>query len=268
MQRTDHIITLQGGLGNQLFQYAYGRKLMLVDKKKILFNVSSYYDAHNPNITPRTFLLPRFNILQEYFTVTQRPHILVRYTKKLIAKIFRTDSFYQNEKYFKQISDVLRKEFTLRSPLSPQSTVWLQKISSASVSIAVHIRRGDYVLDQHTHTYHGVCDTDYYKNASALIEQKLSHSDMQYFIFSDDIEWAQHNIRFNYPTHFVSHTDIPDYEELFIMSLCNHNIIANSTFSWWAAWLNTHPDKIIVGPKRWFAHSNKTHICPPEWLTV
>ncbi len=253
------IITIKGGLGNQLFQYAYGLKLSLIDKKHIIFDTSFFNntrkDIHRP------FLLDKFNIsLSENFKqIPVNP--LIKIFKKVVQKITRNYSYYQSEKYFIDIKNQVLKEFTLKNPLSQAAQEVAKNIQTDSVSI--HIRRGDYVNNSH----HGLCDLEYYYKALHHIKSQLNTP--HFFIFSDDIEWAKKNIQIGAET-FVSNGDISEAEELMLMSQCSHNIIANSTFSWWAAYLNKNPHKIVIAPKQWTntESSDRLEILPKTWVQL
>ena len=176
----------------------------------------------------------------------------------------------KKEKYFKNIEANIRKEFTLKNLLTSESTKWQEKIRQTKNSVSLHIRRGDYVQDAKTNAFHGTCNLEYYKNALQKIVDKIGNTEIEIFIFSDDIEWAKENLKFPYPTNFVSNSQILDYEEMYLMSLCQHNIIANSTFSWWGAWLNKNSAKIVIAPKQWSVKksSDGLNILPKEWLQI
>ena len=123
----------------------------------------------------------------------------------------------------------------------------------------MHVRRGDYITDPLAITYHGVCSPEYYKSAIAYIEQHVDNP--HFFIFSDDYEWSKENFKFiNHPVTCVQGSEGKDYEDMELIRECKHNIIANSTFGWWGAWLNPKKDKIMIGPKKWFKNSPKSDI--------
>ena len=142
----------------------------------------------------------------------------------------------------------------------------LKIIKSTENPISLHVRRTD-ILDP-KNPYGGICDIDYYKQAESLIKQKVGIP--SFFVFSDDIAWCKNNLNFINPIYFVSNPKIPDYEELILMSSCKHNVIANSSFSWWAAWLNRNPEKIIIAPKKWIKRNEKIHkdTVPSEWIRI
>jgi len=135
-------------------------------------------------------------------------------------------------------------------------------------SISIHIRRADY-LDKNTNEKHGCCSMDYYRQAINYMSKMVEKP--TFFIFSDDIEFSKHALKSPFQVRFVDHNGPEkNYEDLILMSNCSHNIIANSTFSWWAAWLNRNPDKIVIAPSRWFTDSrlNSNNIIPDKWLKL
>jgi hypothetical protein len=261
------IISIKGGLGNQFFQYAYGRNFMISNKKEVIFDISFFIE--NTKDTQRSFLLDKFNIDNSVTFKNIKRNIFIKIFKKIYSKITGNYGFYQNEKYFKDIEDVIYKEFTLKNTLTIESKKWEEKIQSTPISISLHIRRGDYINNLKTKSIHGLCDIDYYERAVKLLKEKIDQ-DFEIFIFSDDIEWVRENLKLPYSMNFVSNSEIPDYEEMYLMSLCKNNIMANSSFSWWCAWLNKNPNKIVVGPKQWLVNktSNELNILPKEWIQI
>ena len=134
--------------------------------------------------------------------------------------------------------------------------------------MAIHVRRGDYINDKKTSLVHNVCDLNYYERAIDVIKAQVNNP--TFFVFSDDIEWAGENLPVNPNARYVSNLEGEDYEELILMSMCEHNIIANSTFSWWGAWLNQNPNKIVIAPKQWLVNktSAELDILPKDWLKI
>lgn len=264
-------IYLKGGLGNQMFQYAYGRSLEL-SGKKILFN-TSFFNGARPKIdTPRNFKLNNFNIQTKAEFVNRQSQI-IDFINKFLKKLHLKNEgfgYWQSEKYFQNFRLEIQKEFELKNPLTKESLDWQEKIKKTNNSVSIHIRRGDYIQDQKTKNFHGGCNLEYYQKALAEVIQRSRNNNLELFIFSDDITWAKENLQFPYPINFVSDKQIPDYEEMYLMSQCINNIIANSTFSWWAAWLNQNPNKIVIGPKQWFNSktSNEIDILPKTWIQI
>ncbi|MFH0972649.1 MAG: alpha-1,2-fucosyltransferase, partial [Patescibacteria group bacterium] len=183
---------------------------------------------------------------------------------KLKDDIF-LDGYWQTEKYFKDIEDIIRSEFTLKTEYSNLNPELIAKISSCN-SVSMHIRRGDYITNQNTNEFHGICFLDYYKKAINLIAEKFPNPTI--FIFSDDLKWCKENIKIKYPIVFVKGNK--NYEDLIMMSKCSHNIIANSSFSWWGAWLNNNPNKIVIAPQKWLNNPNINYsdIIPSTWIKI
>jgi hypothetical protein len=175
--------------------------------------------------------------------------------------------YWQSEKYFRNIKEHLVEELSLFNLPSVENEKYLIEIFNTN-SVSIHIRRGDYINDTSAINTHGFCGLDYYVNSISFIESKLSNP--TYFVFSDDIDWARHNIKTKKNIFFIdTNFDKPE-EDLRLMLNCKHNIIANSSFSWWAAWLNQNKEKIVITPKKWFADSKKSSIdlIPSEWLKI
>lgn len=296
------ISQLEGGLGNQLFQYAAARRLSEKHLTTLKLDIT-WFQAQ----TLRQYKLRYFNIWEHLATAQEVTALISKSTfqERLAVKIGRklgfnqlTEGFYQkgevlreknlsfdpeilnapshvymqgfwqSEKYFSGIADILRQEFTLRYP-QPLVFQQISELISNTFSISLHIRRGDYVKSQETNLFHGTCDLDYYKCAIEYICERISQP--YFFIFSDDPMWVIDNLDINFPVYLVSQEkSLHDYEELDLMRQCKHHIIANSSFSWWAAWLNSKTDKIVVSPKRWFMndeHDTKDLI-PDTWIRL
>lgn len=298
------ITKIQGGIGNQLFQYAIGRNLALKNNTELKFD-SSFFN--NTDIdTPRIFLLDKFNISGETISDNelrkiklsnfQNRNTLKRIVNKFLKIIeetkpiqerkfvsFRDIIFHPEvlqirtkkniylagnwptDKYFSEIENVIRKDFTLKSEFSQEAKKISDKIINSN-SISIHIRRGDYENIEKTKSLHGgICTLDYYIQAIELI--KINNP--EFFIFSDDIAWVKDNFKINHPITYVSGNNIPDYEELILMSQCKHNIIANSTFSWWGAWLNHNSNKTVIAPKKWFnSDTDISDLIPEGWTKI
>ncbi len=263
------IVKISGGLGNQMFQYAYGRNLELAGQK-VIFDTSFYSGNLGTKDTPRYFKLDNFNITDCQFSNQARPalEILHKIKRRLGFKI---EEYYQNENYFKNATALIKREFTLKRPFSESSQIWNNKIKAASHSVLLHIRRGDYVTNPYANAFHGLCSVEYYKMAVNELVERLQTRDITIFVFSDDIAWARENINFPYKIEFADVPDVPDYEKMILMAQCQHDIIANSTFSWWPAWLNNNPDKIVFAPRQWFknkAAAAANDIVPNSWIKI
>lgn len=259
-------ITLKGGLGNQMFQYAYGRNLSIMRNTELKLDLTHliYPDKID---TLREFKLNAFDICANIYKPIKRP-LLKIFFSKIINKVLKKEQFFQSEKYFKNNENTIRKEIVLKKPLSTYSLEILNLILSKNNPVSLHIRRGDYVSNAKTNIHHGLCPIEYYEKSIEYIKLKINSP--TFFIFSDDIHWAKDNLKSTSEMIFVSKPEIPDYEELILMSKCSHHIIANSSFSWWGAWLNPNPSKIVVAPKKWLNNVNidTTDICPSEWIRI
>lgn len=267
------IIPITGGLGNQLFQYAHGRKLEIIDKKSIIFDTSFFTNQHtkenqsSQKDTPRPFLLDRFNINTQAKFSSNSENRFIKIFKKILYKITGKYPLYQSEKYFASIKNIILKEFTLKNPLSNHAQNAYNSIRLQKNSVSIHIRRGDYVKNPHANKHHGLIELDYYKKATEYIKTKINNP--LFFIFSDDIDWVRINLKIE-NCIFISNPKINEVEEMYLMSQCSHNIIANSTFSWWGAYLNKNIDKIVIAPTKWTNHKTATElsILPENWIQL
>jgi hypothetical protein len=295
------ITRLIGGLGNQMFQYATGRALALrggaVLKLDITgfaavgayakrrFELDSFSIHGNPASDadlawfgrtgkPRS---PRFhrvlNLLRidranGAWPIYREPHFQFDPTVAELRAPVYLDGFWQSERYFFEIAAVLRQEFTAKAPLDRKNAALAAAIDSVN-AVSLHVRRGDYVNDRATNRYHGICSPDYYQRAVDYIAAKVPAPHL--FVFSDDRRWTRSNLRFAVPTTFVG-ANPPDcgYRDMHLMARCRHHIIANSSFSWWGAWLNPSREQIVVAPRQWFCSaSNDTRdLIPPDWVRL
>ncbi len=297
------ITRISGGLGNQMFQYAMGRALSLRNNTELYLNISVY--ENNTLTTQRRFLLDKFTApikiaTKEEYKALNLPEMsssspwaklrrkllrLKESNRQICQRRFITEpSFdfhmellkadncflsgvWQSEKYFKDQEEQIRKDFNLNESLSPSAKNWLEKINSSLASVSLHVRRGDYVTDPKTLSKIGLCSPEYYKQAVEYINKKVDN--LTFFIFSDDIDFVRNHMNLPKNSLFVSSEDIKDYEELMLMKACDHNIIANSSFSWWGAWLGSNPKKIVISPKEWFASGIKTQdLIPENWVRI
>ena len=175
---------------------------------------------------------------------------------------------WQSEKYFRDIESLIRRDFVIGVPPSDKSGKLARTIASVN-SVSVHFRRGDYASDPKINAIHGVLDLAYYHRSFDLISKKVQNPHL--FAFSDDPAWVAENVRTSLPLTLVaSVTDGLVHEDLRLMSLCKHHIVANSSFSWWGAWLSPNPDKIVMAPKRWFNSPDfdTRDLLPENWVQV
>jgi hypothetical protein len=286
------ITQLIGGLGNQMFQYAAGKALSLKHNVPLLLDKTHLEKDANGAYTQRHYELDCFSIepcfvnekelafFQENSGKLKR--VMIRMFPELTSKItlyesghlfyrnfFRLPSdtylkgFWQSEKYFKNYEREIRQDFVIKENMPEELKPLEEKIRKLN-SISMHVRRGDYVTLKNAGEFHGLCSVDYYHSA---LKETDTRESSEVFIFSDDIEWCRQNLKFEIPVTYVSHLFHPVWD-LHLMSLCSHNIIANSSFSWWAAWLNTNPQKKVIVPEYWFTgkKTQSLDLLPEGWL--
>lgn len=283
----------QGGLGNQLFQYAAARRV--AEKFGVEVVLDPYWFSHpRPGETQRQPELGKYNVklrvgsAQEQRAWKWRRGRLGRLIARFAAgeEVVREQGFaynesverapdnsyligfWQSERYFSDIREVLLNELQpIAAPSERDSEI--MSAMSACNAICVHVRRGDYVSLNSAATYHGVCSLDYYARAIKYITQQTDNPTL--FIFSDDPDWTRENlVTDDCPVQYVNHNSAGDaFQDLRMMSRCKHHIIANSSFSWWGAWLSTHPDQIVIAPEQWFLAGRPTpDLLPSTWIRL
>ena len=171
-----------------------------------------------------------------------------------------------SEKYFKDIEDIIRKEFTVKTPQTGENNEIAEMILNTE-SVSLHVRRGEFVTKSGYREIYDLCNLDYYEQCIKYIVERVKSP--HFFVFSDDIPWVKEKLKISFPVTFVNHNDAStDYEDMRLMSQCQHNIISNSTFSWWGAWLNAHPDKIVCTPREFVRLWNfdSKDVYPDEWI--
>lgn len=291
------ISSINGGLGNQMFQYAFGRAFSLAKGTELSVGVDALYDysLHNGYELERLFNLPsgkasesdyrsvlgwrgskkiRQALVRRRFAWIRGPHIFVEphyhYSEQVLdlPKECYVVGYWQSEKYFQDCQDVIREDFTFYLPLSTQNREIKEQIDSCD-AISMHIRRGDYINNQHTFNTHGVCSMNYYTKAIDFIANQCGSPML--FVFSDDMAWVKDNLKLEIPCQYLEHNSgIESYNDMRLMSMCKHHIIANSSFSWWGAWLNASPEKQVVAPKHWFNVSqfDTRDLIPDDWIKM
>lgn len=290
------IVRIMGGLGNQLFQYAYAANL-----RELGYEV--YIDAERPyrnfveeqKYIERNYQLNNFNILLPTINMKNLKGWKYLNNSTLADKVFlelgkkeclkncfikeewvnenwKPGKFknyylwgtYQNEAYIKNVRGQLLRELTPKKKIKIQAN--LKALLSSREVVGVHIRRGDYLEHQKEL---GLCSIEYYRKAIQYIKKQVISP--VFFFFSDDLAWVQENIIMeNGEEYYYINEDskLQDYEELLVMSKCRHNIIANSSFSWWGAWLNRNVDKIVIAPKVWFRNGLNSNIVAKGWKRI
>ena len=172
--------------------------------------------------------------------------------------------YWQSEKYFSDAAEVIRSDFTFKMPFAPSNAELAEQILGVN-AISLHVRRGDYANNPQTTANHGLCSLDYYGSAIQHVVERIEQP--SFFIFSDDPVWVKKNLKIDFPCRYVDHNQGADsYNDMRLMSMCRHHIIANSSFSWWGAWLNPHNEKMVIAPRRWFVRKAKTNdLFPQGW---
>jgi hypothetical protein len=280
-----------------MFQYAAGRSFARRRNERLAFDLS-FYSKTPAGVTPRRYELGGFNIDASELCFLDGCKLkffrsLDRGPLKTILRLFDfnfitetrpgfdpaiagvkggvyLDGYWQSEKYFKGIRNILMKEFSLKNGM-PEKMRELSRLINGTNSVSLHIRRGDYFSDPRVNSVHGVCTADYYSKA---VDRMASEIDSpRFFIFSDEPEWVRNNLKINFPMTIVADEFRGEsFEELSLMSQCKHNIIANSSFSWWGAWLNAGEEKKVLAPKRWFNEGTVDYdiddLLPEEWIKI
>lgn len=273
-----NVIVIKGGLGNQMFCYAFFRAIKHNNFFNIhLLEIEPSVNRHNGLEIFKIFRASGMwrskmysfcfkylkTWIQSFETVVQKNSI--EYSPCLIKKKGKTtryDGYWQSELYFKNIDNNIRREFRFRTNLTNTFTKKCATKMSHEESVSIHIRRGDYLKEDDWN----ISNTDYYSNAIAHINKIISTP--SYYIFSDDIEWCRDRFKGS-QYHFVDWNKGSDsWQDMYLMSCCKHNIIANSTFSWWGAWLNNNESKIVIAPEVWFPNIKSSDIIPHDWITI
>ncbi len=312
------ILKVKAGLGNQMFQYAYVRALQLRSEKffgisiPLKLDLTWFKEQHLTRDTKRAYELCYFNIKEEVATESDicahfgyvnfaAYKLAIKIIRKIQREIFGLsdyvfyprlaqpiqkayiDSYFWNsEKYFKDFEDTIRKEFTLKAPMSKTALEVVQEIESdrqsGNIPVLICVRRGDYATNPVTQAYNGTKDLNWYKNVVEALRLRLGDDakKISLWVASDDTAWVKNNLiltaadGIRIPLHIISRPGLAAHEELVVVGSCSHFIIANSTFHWWAAWLSKTPDKIIIGPGKWLNNSKikTTDVMPSEWIRM
>jgi hypothetical protein len=281
----------QGGLGNQLFQYAAARSLALRLGEELVLD--PYWFNHPlSGETARPLELLRYAVQMRVATpaeqrrwrfqrsrwVRRLPFLqssgVLRETPAAYTSAFERAGrdtymigFWQSERYFKEHRAKLLAELTPLAPPSTRDAALLETMRDGT-PVSLHVRRGDYVTSPSAAAFHGVCSIDYYERALDHIRRRVQRPTL--YIFSDDPAWTRENLRTDLPCHYVDHNGPENaFQDLRLMSRCTHHVTANSSFSWWGAWLSTAKDGIVVAPRAWFASGLATaNLVPDDWVRL
>jgi hypothetical protein len=291
------VIQLQGGLGNQMFQFAFASILAKNNKSSVKVDKSFFeISLKQQGCTARNFELDTFRnfyLKASHDEINSLIHIsfIDKIKKKLglyVSKIYVEPSFdfhpyalsikspvylkgyFQSYRYLISSEKYIRDIFSFPVDKLDSINKKVFETIKSLTTISLHIRRGDYISNKLTQQFHGNCDLAYYMDAISLLDSRSKHFTL--IFFSDDIVWVkEHFENLPYPKIFINHNrNENSWKDMFLMSSCSHNIIANSSFSWWAAWLNENPCKIVIAPKQWYAETEKNtnDLIPPQWIRL
>ncbi|WP_299101262.1 alpha-1,2-fucosyltransferase [uncultured Winogradskyella sp.] len=291
------LIRLKGGLGNQMFQYAYAS--ILAKKCNLPLKIDTQFFSLSKDmvgVTQREFELTVFKNRYQIATLNEinsftelsffnkiKRKLGFNYPKKhnegsrlyqdedykLKAPVY-VNGYFQSYKYFLGYEEFVKKIFHFSTDdLDAKNISLLSRIEEAN-TISIHVRRGDYVTDLNINNTHGLCDIEYYMASIDVLTKDNANSTLVFF--SDDSDWVKKTFsHLSNPKIFVNHnTGSHSWKDMLLMSKCSHNIIANSSFSWWAAWLNSNSEKKVVAPKQWFADQSRNtfDLIPKEWIQI
>lgn len=288
-----NIVQIRAGLGNQMFQYAFYMALKQNQSDtKVDVSIFRYRPSHTGYELERLF-----GVHPDYATIEERNQMAdvgkdwlsecrraIGWKRKTTGVLIQEpdpakgwcpqllhaencyiQGYWQTENYFRPISERVKETFQFCLPLSSADQSILQKIQSES-SVSVHIRRGDYLKKRRRDEYE-VCKEGYYKRAVEYIQNHVESP--VFYVFSDEPEWGRKQNVFPTNTVFITgHTGSNAYIDMQLMSACHHHIIANSSFSWWGAWLGESADSIIVAPGVWFHHQPRPDVVPSRWIKI
>lgn len=293
-------VKLISGLGNQLCQYAIGRHLSLINNVPLKLDLS-FFESQSL----RSYKLDKYNINAQIADKAELVKLLNIYEgKNLYAKVFRKlqnklpkykrryfkesewwsyeqdlfkaepkvylDGYWQHYKYYQNINPLIFKELTVNEIYSDSINKLIHEIEDNPLSVSLHIRRGDYITDSDANNLMGVLPMEYYIKAIDYMKNRLTNFSV--YVFSDDLNWAESNLKGDFPIKFMDiENGQKDYIELDLMTRCKHNIIANSSFSWWGGFLNKNPDKIVIAPKQWVKPieiNNRIQLQLPGWVKL
>lgn len=291
------IVKLIGGLANQMFPYAAARSLACRQNTKLKLDITGFLEYKNSkDFSFRRYSLGAFNILEDFADQEEILSLSTRerrfYEKIINKKNVRPKTYYKEKffhydpsfleikgdvylsgnwnsyKYFEGIDEIIRKDFSFKIRPSFENYKIIDMMRSCE-SVSLHVRRGDYVKNVKTNELHGICDVSYYNNCVEYLKNKIKN--IKYFIFSDDMSWVKRNLRIDGNVFYVENNDVlSGVEDLRLMTFCKHNIIANSGFSWWGAYLNNNSNKIVMAPKKWFNYDdiNTSDLIPEKWIRI
>jgi len=287
-------VRLMGGLGNQLFQYAFGRQLAEALGVPLHLDLRSFGEIV-PGQTVRSYELGVYPISAEIAEPSHLPKLKTSKPGRWLARAAATCGlqmdvieylppgyraglptkrnalyvgYWQSAEYFQHSAELLRIELTPKREPNASNREYAVKIANTN-AVSLHVRRGDYASVARTNQTHGLAPLEYYRESIRTMRERTEAP--TFFVFSDDLAWCRENLPLGDSAVYVEgNGGAMAYEDLRLMSLCRHHVIANSSFSWWGAWLNPSPAKIVIAPARWFADStiDTTDMIPKEWIGI
>lgn len=284
-------VRLVGGLGNQLFQYACARAVALRCGAELVLDLRELvqpaahavygldqFATHARIGQPKELPPARGRILPYalWRAGLMRPRFLRERGLGLNSAVLAArdntylHGYFQSEGYFRDVTAALREELRIVTPISDENRHWFDRIVQDDRAVSLHVRRGDYVATATGQALHGSCDAGYYARAVTKIRERLGRSPV-FYVFSDDPGWARQHLDLGAEMIVLSHNPATAaVEDMRLMGACRHHVIANSTFSWWGAWRNPSPGKLVIAPQRWFSDPKlfNPDICPADWLRL
>jgi len=290
------ISQILGGLGNQMFQYAAGRAASLALGCPLLLDLRGFrsYKLHNGFEIDRVFCAP-INLVAEddvrHLLGWRAYDLPLRILRRVESSLLRGKNlviephfnywggfskvkkpsylmgYWQSEKYFADYEEVIRSDFSFKGSLESENLKISTHIQSSN-SVSLHVRRGDYVTHASTSKILNTCSVDYYQHAIQYIAERVKSP--YFYIFSDNIQWVRENINIPFPAEYIDRNHGSNsFIDMQLMSICKHHIIANSSFSWWGAWLSRNKDQIVIAPHKWFRNGlNDSDLIPQRWIRL
>lgn len=287
------IIIICNGLGNQMSQYAFYLQKKDISKSTYFipfcrdhngFELHTIFKIAEKEIIVQKLLYMLFRIL-----LTDKVKIITTPVKKILnffnCRIIRENfdynfnknylipskgiTFYyggwHTEKYFSNVKETLLSTYKFDDLKEIENIGYIKDINNSN-SISLHVRRGDFLNSSNINLFGGVCTKEYFEEAISKIESKIDNP--HFFVFSNDMDWVKQNLRMNKVTYVTCNIGSNSWKDMYLMSLCKHNIVPNSTFSWWGAWLNKNPHKIIISPTRFLNNDKHTDVYPDSWIKI
>ena len=298
-------VKIHGGIGNQMFQYAFGRALSLKNRDDLRVDPSTLFDVlRHRQIAPRNYALstvfqiePKLNWPARFERTVKLPYLSKAFNKyypKLFASLgawryikekrdyvfdpeayaatgnVYLDGYWQTEKYFKAYEKEIRGDFSFRAPLQG-GTGKIAEAIRASNSVCLNVRRQEIVRNQTLRAMYEVVSPEYYRNAISIMKERAG-DDAMFFVISDEIEWCRKNLKIDGKHQFIGseHYGVEFRDALHLMSLCKHFIIPNSSFAWWGAWLSENEKKTVIAPKQWnnIPDAHMGDLLPDPWIKL